>query len=178
MAKRGAAAAKEASEKADGAITGSINQDDHTTDPQGEQFKPEDNAAGDEKDRVDKVLGDLDEADKTPASDGGDDEEPGGDEQPYLNPSFEPPEIPEIKEAAAAYVKAKEKRVKATEKETRTNSWLAEVMLKHQDELPRRKDEKKGLTYITYPLGDGTEAAIVPDKIKAKVQNVPDPDGD
>lgn len=54
---------------------------------------------------------------------------------------------------------------------------LAEAMQEHQDELPRRK-LKSGITIVTYPLGDGTEAAIVPSKIKATVQNVPKPDLD
>ena len=50
-------------------------------------------------------------------------------------------------------------------------------MREHQDNLPRRK-LKSGIIIVTYPLGDGTEAAIVPSKIKAKVQPIPEPDND
>ncbi len=136
--------------------------EENETAEKGQPFTPEDNAANDEP---------VDGVEAT-------DEKSTVDEQPFFDPAFEPPEIPEIKKAAVAYVNAKNKRVKATEKETSTNQSLTEEMQKRQDELPRRKHKKSGITYITYPLGDGTEAAIVPSKIKAMVQNVPKPDDD
>lgn len=150
-------------------------QSDHTTEPQGDgpfEFEPEDNAANPKT--VGEVLDEIDKADKAPPPDEAESDEV---EQQLLDPSFEPPDIPEIKKAAKAYVKARDARVKASAKETSTNAVLAEAMQNHEAELPRRRLEG-GIAVMVYPLGDGTEAIVVPTKLKVKVKATPDADED
>lgn len=81
-------------------------------------------------------------------------------------PGMEAPSIPEIEQAAEAYVKARDSRMRLTEKEITAKTNLIQVVLEHESELSSGPDGEKVYRY------DEEIVILKPGKRNVKVKAV------
>lgn len=79
---------------------------------------------------------------------------------------MEGPSIPEIEQAAEAYVKARDSRMRLTEKEITAKTKLIQVVLEHEKELSSNPDGEKIYRY------DDEMVILKPGKRNVKVKAV------